>query len=229
MSTDNLTMGELDIHLVDHRIVKRGVYLRVTEQALHLFDRHSLVYGHRGHRAAELVWMHLADPAFLPELTQAKPNGAGCEAQIGARQCHEECRVIVHPTIEILLKVNLGAGVEINLSLLVALAEHHALPFLEINVRAVEAHQLANTHPSRDKKVDEGDITHMGTGVAEALQLLVGEDLAHGRLRAYLMNPSHRILDNDILILQPREKRGKDAPEIIDGHLARVTVALIVG
>ena len=48
-------MGVLDVALVDDGILHGGINLGVTEDFLHLLDRHAFIDGAGGHGAAELV------------------------------------------------------------------------------------------------------------------------------------------------------------------------------
>lgn len=52
-------------------------------------------------------------------------------------QCNEQCWVSVRPTLKIVLKVDLRPCIEVDQSLFIALADNHALAFVEVDVFAV--------------------------------------------------------------------------------------------
>jgi hypothetical protein len=54
-------MRHLYIVLVDHGILHGGVNLHVSQQPLHLFYRHTAVYGGRGESPSEFMWVHMHD------------------------------------------------------------------------------------------------------------------------------------------------------------------------
>ena len=69
-------MRGLYVALVHHGVVHGGVYFRMTEQPLHLFDGHTFVDGVRGKCAAELVGVHPSDAGPFPQRSNTVLNAA---------------------------------------------------------------------------------------------------------------------------------------------------------
>ena len=64
-------MGTLDIILINLRIAERGVDFAMSEQYLHLFDRHAFVYGLRCQGTSEFVRMHVFDARIVAEFAES--------------------------------------------------------------------------------------------------------------------------------------------------------------
>lgn len=64
---------------------------------------------------------------LVAELLQALLHAAYRESAARARQRHEQRLVAIVPLVEVSLEVDLGTGIEVHLTLLGALAAHHAL------------------------------------------------------------------------------------------------------
>lgn len=62
-------MRSLHVILVHHSVVHGGVYFRMAEQLLHLFDRHPLINGMSRQRTTELMRMHTRNTGFLAEVS----------------------------------------------------------------------------------------------------------------------------------------------------------------
>lgn len=56
------------------------VYSRMTEQFLHLFDRHAFIDGMCGQRASEFMRMNPIDAGFLSELPKTAFDAADADA-----------------------------------------------------------------------------------------------------------------------------------------------------
>ena len=79
--------------------------------------------------------------------------------------------------IKVMLQVYLCAGIEIDLSLLVALAEYYALSLLHINIGSVEIYQFAHTHSRRSQQVNNCQVSYLGATITQHLQALVAQHL----------------------------------------------------
>lgn len=139
-------MRRLHIVLVDHGIVHGGVYSRMPKELLHLLDGHALVDGMGGERPTEEVWVYAAETTALAEGADAGLDTGNREAGRPSRKGDEECRVRIITARYIGLEVALGAGVEVNRTLLVALAGDNALALAEVHVGDVDPNELSNPH-----------------------------------------------------------------------------------
>lgn len=139
------------VRLLDVRVPQRRVYLRVSEQDLHLLDGHSLVYRPRRHGPAEAVRMHVLNLCPDSDLPHHLFDGVHCEPCVQALplspRCHEKRPVLVPARLQVVLQLDLRAHVKIRLPLLRSLAEHHAGARVQVYRRAVEPHQLADPYP----------------------------------------------------------------------------------
>ena len=88
-------MGQLDVVLADHSVLHGGVDFSMTKQALHLFDRHSLVDGTGGQRSSEFMRMDFFKAQHLTEAAQADFHAADFQARMGFVQRYEKCRVLI--------------------------------------------------------------------------------------------------------------------------------------
>ena len=140
---------------------------------------------------------------------------------------HKQRRVLIRAALEIALQMYLRPRIEINLALLVALSQHHTLPFVEIDVVAIHLHQLPHTHSGRSQQVHHRQISHFATGITQHLHILIADHLFDQTLRAHFVNTTHRTFGNTVLILQPRKETRENAPQIIDRHPTRPTFTLI--
>ena len=80
------------------------------------------------------------------ELTESNLHSGNLEPLVRFIQRHKQRRVLILPGLKVLLQMYFGAGIEINDSLLVALSEYNAFALVEVYIRAVELHQLPDTH-----------------------------------------------------------------------------------
>ena len=88
-STDVLSVGQLDVVLADHGVLHGSVNFCMAEQALYLFDRHSLVDGACGQRPSEFMRMDFFETQHLAEATQADFYAADFQAGMRFVQRYE--------------------------------------------------------------------------------------------------------------------------------------------
>ena len=86
-------MRSLHVVLVHHSIVHGGVYFRMAQKFLHLFDRHSLINGMSSQSAAKLVRVNAMDAGCLAKVAQAKLHPTDGDAAGRGVQRDEECWV----------------------------------------------------------------------------------------------------------------------------------------
>ena len=82
-------MGFFYIVLIDHRVLERGVDALVTEELLYLFDRHSLINGHRRQGSPELVRMDLVKAQLPSDFSKPNFNPADLQSLVWAQQRNE--------------------------------------------------------------------------------------------------------------------------------------------
>lgn len=124
--------------------------------------------------------------------------------------------------------MDFGAGVEIDFALLVALARDDALPMNEVDVFAVEAHQLADTHSRGGQQVDDGEVAAVAAVVAHDFQMLVRVGFFYGFPDFHLVDAAHRTFHDVVLVFEPGEEGGENAPDVIDGNFGDALVLLII-
>lgn len=76
--------------------------------------------------------------------------------------------------------------------------------------------------------VDDGEVTQGRAVVPKGLQVLVTQYLFCRHCRFDLADTSDGALDDVALVFEPGKEAGHDAPNVIDGHLARATVRFVV-
>lgn len=127
-------MREFDVGLVHHSIAHGGVYLDMPQELLHLFYGHPFVDGHGGQRATELMRMDTRNLEATTQLTKTHLNARDLEPFVRSIQRHEQGRILVLAALEILLQMNLSAGIEIDHTLLIPLTEDNALTLVEVDI-----------------------------------------------------------------------------------------------
>lgn len=153
-------MGLLYITLVHHRILERSIHTLVAQELLYLLNGHTLINSHGRQSAAEFVRMNFVQVQFFTQAAKTNFDTADLQTVIGPLQRNKECRIIIFPAVQISLKVDLGPGIEINLSLFIAFTQNNTLSVGEINIAAIQLYQFANTHPSRCQHINNGQITY---------------------------------------------------------------------
>ena len=170
-------MRYLHVILANHCIAHGHVYFCMTEELLHLLNGHALVNRACGERTAELAWVDAADVGRAVQLAHARLDVADAHAPRLALERDEEPRAVVGSGGQIFGQVQLGAGVEVDGTLLVALARDDALALLKVDVGYIEPHQLAHAHAGGGQHVYNGEVAGARAAVAQALHLLVCEHL----------------------------------------------------
>ena len=212
-------MCYLDICLIYHSIMQRGVNLHMSQHFLHLFYWHTLVYSHCCQGPTEFVRVNLVEVYTLSKLTQTNfysTNGQPC---VRFMQTHKQCRISVCALLQIFFEVDFSPCVEINLTLFVALAKHYTLAFLEVNVFTIDFHQLPYTHTSTKQQINHSNITHFLATVTQNLYILVGKHLFHQSICAHFVYPAHRAFCDIVFIFQPRKETGIDTALVVNRNL----------
>ena len=77
----------------------------MSEQFLHLFDRHSFVDGHCGKCPAEFMRMNFVNRNFATELAEAQLHSANFKSIMWLGDGYEECRIVICPAFEVLFQM----------------------------------------------------------------------------------------------------------------------------
>ena len=117
-------MGTLDIILINLRIAERGVDFAMSEQYLHLFDRHAFVYGLRCQGTSELVRMHVFDARIVAEFAESGFNSADFQPFEGTMQGNEQGGLVIHSLFKVYEQMSFRTGIEVDV-------------FRQINLRVV--------------------------------------------------------------------------------------------
>ena len=102
-SADKLLAGVLDIRLIHHRILQSGINALVSEELLHLLDRHPFVDRHSSKCPSELVRVCLVDAEITSYIPEADLHVADLQAVKRLDKRNKECFFIVRSACEILL------------------------------------------------------------------------------------------------------------------------------
>lgn len=135
-------------------------------------------------------------------------------------QRNKESFISVFARSQVLLQVNLCTGIEVNDTLLVALAENDTFALIEVNVLTIEFHQLAHTHTSRSQQVYNGEVTNFSTIVTELFDILITQYFLYLCPGFYLMYPTDRAFNNVVFFFEPSEEGRKYPADIVNGHSA---------
>ena len=82
--------------------------------------------------------MDLVKVQFPTNLANPDLHAADLQSIKGLLQGDEQSGILICTLIKVALEVNLGPSVEVDFSLLIALAEHHALPVLKVHISAIQ-------------------------------------------------------------------------------------------
>ena len=97
--SDVFSVRQLHILLFHHRIVHGGIDFLMPQELLDLLYGHSLVYGRRSQRPAELVRMDLREVQAFSEFSEPGFHAANQQAFIRGFERDEEGRVTALPHI----------------------------------------------------------------------------------------------------------------------------------
>ena len=192
----------------------------MPQKTLQLFHGHSLVNRYGGERSAEFVGVYPRQFQTAPQFPKPGFHAADFQTFIRRFERHEQGVVAVFPLFQIVLQMDLGAGVKINHAFLAALAEDHALPFFKIDVFTVKQHQFPHAHSRGCQKIYQGEIPQCFAVVAHGFQSFIRIGFLDGGRGFYLVDTAHRTFQNKVFILQPREEAGKNAADVVDRHAA---------
>jgi len=88
-------------------------------------------------------------------------------------QRNKQSGIAVTTALQIVLKVNLRPGIEVNDSFLAAFSEHYAFALVEIDVISVECAHFSDTHSRGCQQINHGEITDRRAVISHDLQSLV--------------------------------------------------------
>ena len=89
-------------------------------------------------------------------------------------------------------------------------------------------HQFSHAHSGGRKHIDHSQIAQMGTAIPHHLHGLVGIGFLDGLIGADFVNSPDGAFENIVFVLQPCEKAGKNATDIVDIAAAAPAGLLIV-
>lgn len=227
-STDVLSVGQLDVVLADHGVLHSGVNFSMAEQALHLFDGHSLVDGAGSQRSSEFMGVDFFEAQQFSKTAQADFHAADFQAGMRFVQRYEKRGILIGTAGEVVFQMDFRTGIKINRAFLVSLSENDALPVFKINVGDIQMHQFSYAHPGGRKHIDHSQIAQMGTAVPHHLHGLVGIGFLDGLVGADFVNSADGAFEDIVFVLQPCEKAGKNAANIVDIAAAASASLLII-
>ena len=104
---------------------------------LDLLDGHSFVYSHCSKGTTELVRMNFWYVQLSSKSSETYFDSTYLEPFIWSQQRHKQSFVSVGSAVHILLKVYLGTGIEVNLSLLIAFTRNNTLSVLIVYIISI--------------------------------------------------------------------------------------------
>lgn len=122
---------------------------------------------------------------------------------MGGVQGDEERGIIVCAGVDVVEQVNLGAGVEVDLTLLITLAEDDTLAFLKVDILTVHFDQFAHADSRRNEDVYHGEVTGLDAGIAQDFEIFIGEHFFDERFGANLADAAHGAFLDEVFILKP--------------------------
>ena len=119
-------MRGFHIALLHHSVMKGGVNLFMSQQFLHLFDRHPFVNGGCGHGPPEFMRVNVMNVTLFTHLLQHDLDSARQQAFMRITNRYEQCRVPVCPGVKVFPQMKFCSCVKIDNPFLIALAENDA-------------------------------------------------------------------------------------------------------
>lgn len=123
--------------------------------------------------------------------------------------------------------MNLGSGIEIDFTLLVAFSEDYTLTFVEVQVVAVHSDEFSDSHSGGGEQVNEGKVPNFCAVVAELFELLVSYGFFYQSVGAHFVDSAYRAFEYEVFIFKPGEETGKDSSDVVDGDFAEMAFFLI--
>ena len=123
--------------------------------------------------------------------------------------------------------VNLGSGIEINLTLLVAFSEDYTLTLVEVQVVAIHSDEFSDSHSSGGEQVYEGKIPDFCAVVAELFELLVSYGFFYQSVSAHFVDSPYWAFEYEVFIFKPREEAGEDPANVVNGDFTEMAFLLI--
>lgn len=106
-------------------------------------------------------------------------------------QGDEKRGIVICAGIDVVEQVNLGAGVEVDLTLLISLAEDDTLAFLKVDILTVHFDQFAHADSRGNEEVNHGEVAGLDAGVAQDFEIFIGEHFFDERFGANLADAAH--------------------------------------
>ena len=141
-------MGLFHIILIDHCILKRGVYALMPQKLLYLLDRHTLINGHCGKSSAKFVRMNLVEAQFSANFSEADFNTTNLQPLVWLQQRNKQSFIFIFSLVQIFLEMDLRPCIKVDLALFISFSENNTLPVLEVNIIPVEFDQFTNADTS---------------------------------------------------------------------------------
>lgn len=135
-------MGCLHVILVDNCILHCRINLRVPKDFLHLFYRHSLIYGSRCHCSPKFMRMNPLRADTSAKFTQAYFNAADFQACMRRIERYKQRRIVVVTFCQIVEQMQFCFGVKIYPPLLVPLYRRQCTRVLQNRRRKCLAAQV---------------------------------------------------------------------------------------
>lgn len=79
---------------------------------------------------------------YPPYFSQAYFHTTNCQPPIRRFEGDKERRIIIIPTVDVLLEMDFSSGIKVRLTFLVPFAKYHALPLLKVYILSVHFYQF---------------------------------------------------------------------------------------
>ena len=123
--------------------------------------------------------------------------------------------------------MDLGSGIEIYFTLLVAFSENYALTFVEVQVAAVHSDEFSNSHSGGGEQVNEGKVSDFCTVVTELFELFICYGFFYQSVGSYFVDSAYRAFEYEVFIFKPGEEAGEDPANVVNGDFTEMVFLLI--
>lgn len=199
----------------------------MSKEFLHLFDGHTGGQEIRCARPPEAVRVDSfysgCSADAVDDILQTTPG----KAVMRSFTADEKRRVIVSTGIQIVLQVDVGAGVEVCHALFVPLAEDRDIIFGKRNVRAVQAQELGSPDCGAVQAFHDSKIALGFTGGPDEFYLLRRQGLFDFLLGFYWVKRFHRVRWQDPFFYEPLKEDVKNQPDLVKIGVAYGTLVAV--